>query len=155
MSKVSTITDRIQKLAKLNGMSRKQVDKDLNNARTNFSKVKSQYDEANSALQMAQRRLDALQEKLNESKGKLVDLSDVARVMDLTGASEARDRKGAKTYMIGGKESEVDCSDVNDIKINPYVKPSKKQEDENDLSFAIDMLSEAATKIKSRKKHGK
>jgi hypothetical protein len=126
--KRARISERLDKLARIERMTRKDVDKGLGGARESFSKAKQKFDAACSEFDAVQKRVDELKSQVDDAKSALIELSDIARTMDLTGAQESRDRKGTRTYMIGGKESEVDCSDARDPKVTEYTKPKKGED---------------------------
>jgi hypothetical protein len=157
--KRARISERLNKLARIQRMTRKDVNKSLDGAREEFGRAKQKYDAACSELDSVQRAVDDLKAQVDEAKSSLIELSDVARTMDLTGANEVRDRKGTRTYMIGGQESEVDCSDARDPKVSPWKKPKKgekaeekeseeeseKDEDGHDSSDSGDVKAESFT----------
>jgi hypothetical protein len=125
------ISKRMTKLARIGRMTRDDVSKGLDAARGNFGSSKSQVEEAKQKLEQLQQEFEQLQDNFNQARSHLLDLTNLSQVMDLTGSEETRDRKGLRTFMIGGKEHEVDSSDVNDIKCSPYSR-KKKDKDEKE-----------------------
>jgi multidrug resistance efflux pump len=168
--KQDRISKRMMKLAKISRLTREDVSLNLDEARGNFSSSKSKVEEAQARLDELQKEFEELQENFGQARSTLLELNHLAQVMDLTGAEETRDRKGQRTFMIGGKEHEVDASDVNDIRCTPYSRKKEEDEDSNatddvkkeksfspdvsladdpDLAFASDII-ESTAKLRFR-----
>ena len=132
------IFDRMHKLARIGRQSRKEVAEALDGARGGFGSSKSQLEEAQQKMNALQQEVERLTSAFEDARSNLLELTNLSQVMDLTGSGETRDRKGLRTFMVGGKEHEVDAGDMKDIKLSPYSKKLKGPEEEDEDSNSTD-----------------
>jgi multidrug efflux pump subunit AcrA (membrane-fusion protein) len=126
------IFDRLEKLARIGRQSRNDVNDALDGARGQFGASKSQLDEAQQKLDALQQEVEQLTQAFEDARTNLLELTNLSQIMDLTGATEARDRKGLRTFMVGGKEHEIDAGDLKDIKMTPFSKKKKESEEDTE-----------------------
>lgn len=120
----------MEKRAKIT--SRKYVDSTLEKTRRAYAKAKADYDVSSAELISVQRRVDEAQARMSESRAALLDLTEKARVMDLTGAQALRDRGSETNYIIDGKEYHVNDKDVNNLQMMPWKEYKRTPKPEYD-----------------------
>jgi len=120
-----------QQLLKYAAMqSRKELDKELAQARKSYSKAKSEYEDAKSQLEGLEKRLQDTESLMTNDRQNIVDISNCIKMMDLTGAEGIRDRGDVKTYYVDGSEYHAALDgDSNDLKVQLY-KDWKKEQDQ-------------------------
>lgn len=137
--------DRIQRynaLLAFASTNRKQIEKELSAVRNQFLKLKTLVDDAEAEFEAAKSKVDNNKGELSSLKEKLIELTDIIKTMDLTGAEATKERKGNRSYKIRGKDYHVDTSDINNVQVTPWREYVAKAGEGKDIPEAEEEIDE-------------
>lgn len=124
-------SDSLEKFA-FSQLDRKSISKELAKAQKEHNKAREEWLQAKSNLDSLTARAERAKAELSASAKRIVELSQISRDLDLSGADSVSRYGDDIAYIINGRKMHVDTSDVNDIKITPWKEYMKsKEEDKN------------------------
>ena len=120
--------------------SRKDIERQLEQARKRFAKARQVSDKCRADLAAAQAKCSEAENELDAAKGDLIRFCRTVKMLDLTGGEAVRDRGELETYMVGGREMHADVDDNNDCNLSEYRqwKKDKAKQDAADANDAAD-----------------
>ncbi len=110
-------------------VSRKDIERQLDQARKRFAKARQVYDRCRAELEAAEAKCSQAENELDAAKGDLIRFSRTVKMLDLTGGEAVRERGEAETYMIGGKEFHAELGDNDDCRVTPFRQWKREQAD--------------------------
>lgn len=111
-------------------VSRKDIERQLAQARKRFAKARQTYDQCRAQLEAAQAKCSAAENELDSAKSDLIRFSRTVKMLDLTGGEAVRERGGGlETYMVGGKEYHAEMGDSDDCTVTPFREWKREQAD--------------------------
>lgn len=125
-------------------LDRKGLNKELATAQKAHSKAKEEFSNASSQLAALNARVERAKAELEASTNKIVQLNELSKNFDLSGAQGVSLVGDEVAYIINGRRVHVDSSDINDIKINPwreYISSKKGPESFDTNEAAIDDMA--------------
>lgn len=129
------------------GLSRKDIQKELEAAKKSYLKEKTRYDSAKSQMASLEKDISDANDKMETSKKSVLRNHDLLRNMDLSGAEAVKHFGDDVAYIKDKKFYLVTVDGDGNCKMTPYDKPEKKskkdeaKEDKADVNDTNDLYS--------------